>query len=114
MKRISPHEKFDLHKFTRCKYGAKSAKTSSKSKVNAAFACQFTWAVVNLRAIAVFTIFAFYLPLQFALFCSKFALSKFDVNQIFRSVLFHVTVENTEIFYISYHLIKFEKRYLET
>ena len=47
-------------------------------------------------------------------FCTKFALSEFDVNQIFRAVLFHVTVENTEIFYVSYHLIKFEKRYLET
>ena len=81
--------------------------------VNATFACQFTWAVVNLRANAVFTIFAFQLPLQFALFCTKFALSEFDVNQIFPAVLFHVTVENTEIFYVSYHLIKFEKRFLE-
>ena len=43
---ISLHEKLDLHKFTRCKYGAKKCKLRSKSKakmVNTAFACQFTW-----------------------------------------------------------------------
>ena len=40
------YEKLDLHKFTRCKYGAKKCKVRSKSKakiVNTAFACQFTW-----------------------------------------------------------------------
>ena len=43
---ISLHEKLNLHKFTRCKYGAKKCKLRSKSKakmVNTAFACQFTW-----------------------------------------------------------------------
>ena len=40
------HGKLDLHKFTRGKYGAKKVQTRGKlkaKKVNAAFACQFTW-----------------------------------------------------------------------
>ena len=41
--------------------------------------------VVNLMANAVFTIFALYLTLV-CTFGSKFALSKFGVNQIFRAV----------------------------
>ena len=44
--RISLHEKLDLHKFTRCKYGAKKCKLGGKSEakmVNTAFVFQFTW-----------------------------------------------------------------------
>ena len=52
--------------------------------VNTAFACQFTWGV-NLKANAVFTIFALYLTLV-CTFCTKFARSKFGVNPIFRAV----------------------------
>ena len=52
--------------------------------VNTAFACQFTWGV-NFKAKAVFTIFALYLTLV-CTFCTKFALSKFVVNPIFRAV----------------------------
>ena len=40
------HEKLDLHKFARCKYGAKKCKLGGKLKakmVNIAFAYQFTW-----------------------------------------------------------------------
>ena len=40
---------------------------------------------VNFRANAVFTIFALYLTLV-CTFCTKFALSKFSVNPIFRAV----------------------------
>ena len=54
----------------------KKVQTRSKSKakmVNTAFACQFTWGC-KFKGKA------------FALFYTKFALSKFDVNQIFRAV----------------------------
>ena len=52
--------------------------------INTAFACQFTWGV-NFKANAVFTIFAVLFNLSLH-FCTKFALSKFGVNPIFRAV----------------------------
>ena len=82
---LSLHEKLDLHKFIGCKYGAKKVQTRCKSKakmVNTALACQFTRSCKFEGKRAIYHLcLIFNLSLHF--FCTKFALSKFDVNQIF-------------------------------
>ena len=88
-KQFTLHEKLNLHKFTRCKYGAKKMLNGGKSKakmVNTTSACQFTWGCKckgNCRIYHLCPLFN--LSLHF--FCTKFTLSKFGVNTIFRAVL---------------------------
>ena len=58
--------------------------------VNTAFAYLFTWGCKFEGKSGIYhlcLIFILCLLFKFALFCTKFAPSKFDVNQIFRAVI---------------------------
>ena len=61
--------------------------------VNTAFACLFTWGCKFEGKCGIYHLcLIFNQSLQF--FCTKFALSKFDVNQIFRAVLILALLAN--------------------